>query len=100
MRPIQFGGLSRRVTHVTVPQIALLHARPRSTAHSAITSSATMNTQTSILKAIESTMKKEPATLSDSELDKVTGGSAMSMLFKTIQATHDTQKGIIANFRV
>jgi hypothetical protein len=42
-----------------------------------------MNTQTSILKAIERTMKKEPATLSDSELDTVTGGSAMSMLFKT-----------------
>jgi hypothetical protein len=45
-------------------------------------------------------MKCETPKLSDAELDKVTGGSMMSMLSRLIQAKNDMQKGIIANFRV
>jgi len=48
-------------------------------------------------------MKTQTPTLSEADLDKVTGGSAsrlMDMLSKIIQAKNDMQKGIIANFRV
>jgi hypothetical protein len=46
------------------------------------------------------TMKNETPALSEAELDQVTGGTAMGMLVRMIQAKNDMQKGIIANFRV
>jgi hypothetical protein len=45
-------------------------------------------------------MKNVTPKLTDAELDKISGGSMMSMLCKLIQAKNDMQKGIIANFRV
>jgi hypothetical protein len=74
------------VIRVTVQQIAARHSDPKSTARYRQTTSRTM--------------KCETPKLSDAELDKVTGGSMMSMLSRLIQAKSDMQKGIIANFRV
>jgi hypothetical protein len=74
---------------VTVPQMARLHTRYRSPGDSSQPRSATMKTQT--------------PTLSDAELDKVTGGSnytrLMSLLTSLQQMQHDTAKSVIQNIR-
>jgi hypothetical protein len=50
---------------------------------------------------IANTTPSKLLTLSDAELDKVTGGRAlMDVLSKIIQAKNDMQKAIIANVRV
>jgi len=51
---------------------------------------------------IANTTPSKLLTLSDAELDKVTGGraSVMDVFSKIIQAKNDMMKGIIANVRV